>query len=192
MCSIVLASQSVYRQALLKRLNLTFVCRPANINEKPHPNETPTALVRRLAEEKARTASIENSTELIIGSDQVAVLDARIFGKPLDLEHAKQQLAAASGRCVTFFTGLAVFNNTTSTCQVDCISFEVYFRILSAATIERYLIAEQPFDCAGSFKAEGLGISLFERMQGADPTSLVGLPLIRLVDMLLAEGIVIP
>ena len=124
--------------------------------------------------------------------DQAAVLGRDILGKPHTFERAKLQLQAASGSKVTFLTGLALLNSETGTIQTDCVPFIVHFRTLDEARIERYLKAEQPFDCAGSFKAEGLGISLFRSTEGEDVTSLVGLPLIRLVDMLLNEGIDIP
>jgi len=192
MLPLVLASSSPYRRELLARLRLPFIWSAPAIDEARHPDESPQALVRRLAEQKAGALAGQYDNHLIIGSDQVAVLDGEILGKPHDLSRAHAQLMAASGRSLTFLTGLAVLNSATATCQIDCVAFTVYFRELDAARITRYLEAEQPFDCAGSFKAEGLGVSLFRATEGSDASSLVGLPLIRLVDMLLAEGVDIP
>jgi MAF protein len=192
MLPLVLASSSTYRHELLQRLNLPFTCCSPDIDERQHASESATQLVCRLAQEKARVVGTTHRQHLIIGSDQVAVLGEQILGKPHDLPRASAQLRAASGHSVTFLTGLALLNSQTGDCQVDCIPFTVHFRELNAAQIQRYLEAEQPFDCAGSFKSEGLGVSLFRSTQGTDATSLVGLPLIRLVDMLSNEGITIP
>ena len=192
MLPLLLASSSVYRQQLLNRLHLPFICSSPDIDESHRPNEPAVQLVKRLAEEKARALAASYPGHLIIGSDQVAALDDRIIGKPHTFENAREQLLAASGKRVSFLTGLALLNSETGTIQTDCVPFTVHFRTLDEARIERYLKAEQPFDCAGSFKAEGLGISLFRSTEGEDVTSLVGLPLIRLVDMLLNEGIDIP
>lgn len=192
MLPLVLASSSAYRRALLERLGLPFRWQSPDIDEHPQAGESAEQLVRRLAEEKARALSLQFPAHLIIGADQVALLDQQILGKPHDFSRAQAQLMAASGRSVRFLTGLALFNSQTGVCQVDCVPFTVHFRDLSEATIKRYLAAEQPFDCAGSFKAEGLGISLFRSTEGEDANSLIGLPLIRLVDMLLDEGINIP
>ncbi|MBB4819504.1 MAF protein [Pseudomonas alcaligenes] len=189
---LVLASSSPYRRELLERLRLPFTWSAPAIDETRHPHEPAEQLVRRLAEEKARALANLHPGHLIIGSDQAAVLGEQILGKPLEFERARSQLLAASGTSVTFLTGLALLNTRSGRCQVDCIPFTVNFRSLSEATIERYLNIEQPYDCAGSFKAEGLGVSLFRSTQGEDATSLVGLPLIRLVDMLLDEGLELP
>ncbi len=189
---LVLASSSPYRRELLERLRLPFTWSAPAIDETRHPHESAEQLVRRLAEEKARALADLHPGHLIIGSDQAAVLGEQILGKPLEFERARSQLLAASGTSVTFLTGLALLNTRSGRCQVDCIPFTVNFRSLSEATIERYLDIEQPYDCAGSFKAEGLGVSLFRSTQGEDATSLVGLPLIRLVDMLLDEGLELP
>ncbi|BBP82114.1 Maf-like protein [Pseudomonas tohonis] len=189
---LVLASSSPYRRELLERLRLPFAWSAPAIDETRHPHETAEQLVRRLAEEKARALADLHPQHLIIGSDQVAVLGEQILGKPLEFERARSQLLAASGTSVTFLTGLALLNTRSGRCQVDCVPFTVNFRPLNEATIERYLHAEEPYDCAGSFKAEGLGVSLFRSTQGEDATSLVGLPLIRLVDMLLEEGLALP
>lgn len=192
MPNLLLASSSHYRRALLSRLHLPFIWQTPNIDETPQPDEAPHALVQRLACQKAQALASKYPNHLIIGSDQVAVLDQKILGKPLTLEGAKQQLQSASGQCVQFFTGLVLLNPKTQRLQSACVTFDVQFRSLTEAQIARYLAKEQPYDCAGSFKAEGLGVSLFQRTSGEDSTSLIGLPLIKLVDMLLAEGVEIP
>ena len=189
---IVLASSSSYRRELLTRLQLPFTCHSPDIDETPQANESAQALVQRLALSKARALAQHYPQHIIIGSDQVAVLDGKIIGKPLHAEGATQQLSAASGRSLVFLTGLAVIDTRTQIEQVDLVPFTVHFRTLNAAQIQRYIAAEQPFDCAGSFKSEGLGVSLFQATEGSDATSLVGLPLIRLCDMLYACGIAVP
>ncbi len=189
---IVLASSSSYRRELLTRLQLPFICHSPEIDESPLANETPQALVQRLALSKARTLAEQYPAHIIIGSDQVAVLDQQIIGKPLHAAGARQQLTTASGRSVVFLTGLAVIDTRSNLEQIDLVPFTVHFRTLSAAQIQRYIALEQPFDCAGSFKSEGLGVSLFRATEGSDATSLVGLPLIRLCDMLNACGIAVP
>ncbi|MOA05838.1 Maf-like protein YceF [compost metagenome] len=193
MLPLVLASSSAYRRALLERLRLPFSCEAPEIDESALPNESAEQLVCRLAEQKARTLAKHYDQHLIIGSDQVAALaDGRILGKPHNFERARDQLRAASDSSVTFYTGLCLLNSQSGNSQVDCTPFTVHFRPLDDARIERYLQLEQPYDCAGSFKSEGLGISLFRSTSGEDATSLIGLPLIRLVDMLLAEGAIVP
>lgn len=192
MPALLLASSSPYRRELLSRLHLPFTCAAPDIDESHLPDEPACALVKRLAEQKARALAALHPGHLIIGSDQVAVLDDAILGKPHTFDKAFEQLSAASGRQVVFLTGLALLNTQTGRCQVDVVPFTVHMRQLDAGRIERYLRAEQPYDCAGSFKAEGLGVSLFQSTEGADATSLVGLPLIRLVDMLLQEGVQVP
>ena len=189
---IVLASSSSYRRELLTRLQLPFTCHSPDIDDTPQANESAQALVQRLALSKARALVQQYPAHIIIGSDQVAVLDGKIIGKPLHAEGATQQLSAASGRSLVFLTGLAVIDTRTQIEQVDLVPFTVHFRTLNAAQIQRYIAAEQPFDCAGSFKSEGLGVSLFQATEGSDATSLVGLPLIRLCDMLNACGIAVP
>ena len=189
---IVLASSSSYRRELLTRLQLPFTCHSPDIDETPQANESAQALVQRLALSKARALAQHYPQHIIIGSDQVAVLDGKIIGKPLHAEGATQQLSAASGRSLVFLTGLAVIDTRTQLEQVDLVPFTVHFRTLNAAQIQRYIAAEQPFDCAGSFKSEGLGVSLFQATEGSDATSLIGLPLIRLCDMLNACGIAVP
>ncbi|KPX21733.1 Maf-like protein maf-1 [Pseudomonas syringae pv. delphinii] len=192
MPSLLLASSSPYRRELLARLRLPFTCKSPDIDESHRPGEAAHDLVQRLAREKAQALAGEYPGHLIIGSDQVAVLDGQILGKPHTFERALEQLTAASGSRVTFLTGLALLNSSTGECQVDCVPFTVHMRELDQASIERYLRAEEPYDCAGSFKAEGLGVSLFRSTDGADATSLIGLPLIRLVDMLIKEGVSVP
>lgn len=185
---LVLASTSPYRRELLERLGLSFNVAAPNVDETRLPDESPQALVMRLSEAKARAIAATHPDALIIGSDQVAVLDDGILGKPGDHANAVRQLSAASGKQVTFMTGLCLFNSATGQAQVDLVPFAVEFRDLTPQQIEDYLQREQPYNCAGSFKSEGLGISLFRRMKGDDPSALIGLPLIRLIDMLEHEG----
>lgn len=192
MLPLLLASSSVYRRDLLARLRLPFICNSPDIDESHRPNETAVELVKRLSLQKAQALATSHPNHLIIGSDQVAVLNGQIIGKPHTFDKAHQQLSNASGANVTFLTGLTLLNSQTGQHQTDAIPFTVHMRTLSPEQITRYLLAEQPYDCAGSFKAEGLGVSLFQRTEGDDATSLVGLPLIRLVDMLIVEGIAIP
>jgi len=192
MLPLLLASSSAYRRELLTRLQLPFTCSSPDIDESHRAGESAIALVKRLATEKARALAQSHPAHLIIGSDQVAVLGEQIIGKPHTFEKAREQLLASSSESVTFLTGVALLNSQTGICQVDCVPFTVHMRTLDSERVERYLRAEQPYDCAGSFKAEGLGVSLFRSTEGPDATSLIGLPLIRLIDMLLAEGIQIP
>lgn len=189
---LLLASSSPYRRELLSRLQLPFNFAAPDIDETAQPNERAEQLVRRLATEKAQALAAAFPDHLIIGSDQAAVLGDRIIGKPKGFERARQQLRDCSGKSITFLTGLALFDSRDASAQVDCVPFTVHFRELDDARIERYLRTEQPYDCAGSFKVEGLGISLFRATEGEDVTSLIGLPLIRLVDMLLAKGVEVP
>jgi MAF protein len=186
---LILASSSPYRRELLSRLGIEFGAISPEIDESSLDGETPQALVCRLAESKAREIGTSHPPALIIGSDQVATLEGELLGKPGDHERAVAQLAMASGKQVTFYTGLCLLNSESGNCQVCCEPFHVEFRELTAEEIEHYLRKEQPYNCAGSFKSEGLGICLFKRMQGDDPASLIGLPLIHLVDMLRNEGL---
>ena len=192
MLPLLLDSSSVYRRDLLSRLRLPFTCSSPDIDESHRPGESALELVQRLSLEKAQALAASHPAHLIIGSDQVAVLNGLIIGKPHTFDKARQQLLNASGASVSFLTGLTLLNSQTGHYQTDCVPFTVHMRHLNAEQIERYLHAEEPYDCAGSFKAEGLGVSLFQRTEGDDATSLVGLPLIRLVDMLLAQGVVLP
>ncbi len=171
------------------KLGLPFVCAAPNIDESPIDNETPQQLVARLAEQKAQAVAADHPNSLIIGSDQVAILDGDIIGKPGDHAHAIKQLSRASGKTVTFHTGLSLYNSHTQLSQTEVVPFTVHFRELTASQIENYLQKEQPYNCAGSFKSEGLGISLFEKLEGDDPNTLIGLPLIRLIKMLENQGV---
>lgn len=189
---LLLASSSRYRRELLAKLQLPFIWASPDIDEQPLPDESADALVRRLSEGKARALASAHPNHLIIGSDQVACLDDAILGKPSDFANAQRQLRAASGRILRFVTGLCLLNSRSGHCQTVIEPFEVRFRRLSDEQINRYLEHEQPFDCAGSFKSEGLGIALFEELRGRDPNALIGLPLIALVDLLRAEGVEIP
>lgn len=189
---LVLASTSKFRQELLNRLHIPFQCAAPNIDESRLPNESAVALVQRLAIEKAKAVKTQFPQALIIGSDQVAVLDEQILGKPHTHLNAVAQLQASSGRYVEFLTGLCLFNSATDKIQVDVVRYGVQFRTLTTTMIENYLLTEQPYQCAGSFKSESLGITLFEKMIGNDPTALIGLPLIRLVDFLKQEGLELP
>lgn len=188
---LILASTSPFRRELLMRLGLPFTVQAPKVDEARLPGEAAPALVARLAELKARTVARLAPTALIIGSDQAAVLDDEIIGKPGDHPRAAAQLQRASGRTVSFYTGLCLLEGASGSRQVAVEEFRVVFRPLTATMIEAYLQRERPYQCAGSFKSEGLGIALFERLEGDDPTSLVGLPLIRLIRMLEAAGVTV-
>ncbi len=186
---IVLASSSPYRKALLDRLGLPFCCATPNIDETPKPGEPGEALAIRLAENKARALAHQFPGHWIIGSDQVACLpDGAVLSKPGDHEQATNQLRQSSGKSVTFLTGLALLDSDSGRLECTCETYSAQFRDLTAEEIEAYLLRETPYDCAGSFKMEGLGIVLFKSLQGRDPNSLIGLPLIALNDMLLRWG----
>ncbi len=187
--NIVLASSSPYRRQLLQKLGLEFSWAAPAIDESPRPGESPTKLVLRLAEQKAKALSKDYPNHLIIGSDQIATLDNQIIGKPHTHGAAVSQLEAFNNREITFFTSACIYNSRTGRAQMRIDSYKVKFRKLTRIQIESYLLKEQPYDCAGSFKSEGLGICLFERMEGKDPNTLVGLPLIELTQMLIEEGI---
>lgn len=189
MPQLVLASTSPFRRELLEKLGLPFATAAPEVDETPGQGESPRALVTRLAEAKARAVATQFPNALIIGSDQVAVLNGQILGKPGNHENAVRQLRQASGHSVQFLTGLCLFNSHSGHCQVTVVPFSVVFRPLSEEQIQHYLSREQPYNCAGSFKSEGLGISLFERLEGNDPNSLIGLPLIELIKLLANEGI---
>lgn len=192
---ILLASSSIYRRKLLTQLGLPFEWASPDIDESPLLNErgevdeSADALVVRLSLLKAKALATEYPNHLIIGSDQVAVLGNKVIGKPHTYERAFAQLRNASGNSVIFTTGLCLLNANTGRSQVQVEEFRVKFREISDDQIHHYLTYEQPYDCAGSFKCEGLGIALFSKLSGDDPNSLIGLPLIRLVDMLKTEGI---
>ncbi len=174
---------------MLQRLGLPFFVRVPDVDESPAPGEDASNLALRLARAKAEAVLPHYTKALIIGSDQIAICGGRLLGKPGDFAAACEQLIALSGRCVHFLTGLALLNTETRRMQLACIPFDVYFRIMHEEQIRCYLSAEQPFGCTGSFKSEGLGIALVEKMEGEDPTALIGLPLIHLVGMLRNEGI---
>ncbi|EMT6574034.1 TPA: septum formation inhibitor Maf [Providencia rettgeri] len=184
MKSIILASTSEYRHALLKKLGLPFLAAAPNIDESPVLNESAQALVMRLSHAKAQALAAQYQQHLVIGSDQVCVINNKIVGKPHNFDNAFQQLKSASGNKVTFYTGLCLLDTETGKFDVQCELFHVHFRLLSDAEITNYLLKDEPYQCAGSFKSEGLGISLFERLEGRDPNTLVGLPLILLLEML--------
>jgi len=190
--TLVLASTSPFRSELLRRLRLPFQTFAPEVDERRQPGEAPLALVRRLSAAKARAAGGAFPDALIIGSDQVAVCGEDILGKPGNHDNACRQLARLAGQRVSFLTGLCLFDSASNGLRVDMVPYHVSFRPLAEQQIERYLRAEQPYNCAGSFKSEGLGISLFESMEGEDPSALVGLPLIRLVSWLNDAGIAVP
>lgn len=185
---LVLASTSPYRKEVLSRLQVPFATFAPNIDETPRPEESPHALVQRLAEEKARAAAEAHPAALIIGSDQMSVIDGEILGKPHTHDRAVAQLRKASGRQVDFVTGLCLYHSAEDRARTLVDSYGVVFRTLSDAFIEQYLRKEQPYHCAGSFKSEGLGIVLLKKMVGTDPTTVIGLPLIRLIELLEAEN----
>ncbi|OEF26937.1 Maf family protein [Vibrio rumoiensis] len=185
---LILASTSIYRKQLLEKLSISFETKEPDCDETPRAHENAQDLVLRLAQTKAESCSLDRPS-LVIGSDQVCVIDGQIIGKPLTRENAITQLLNASGRAVTFYTGLALFNSTNKNTDVQLDTFTVYFRQLTQQQIENYVDKEEPFYCAGSFKSEGLGIALFERLEGKDPNTLVGLPLITLIDMLNKQGV---
>lgn len=189
---LLLASSSPARRELLGRLGLPFACQAPHIEEAALPGETVEDLVLRLSEAKARALAAEWPGHLIIGSDQALCLDGEILGKPGTPERARAQLARLSGREVTFHTGLCLLNTGSGRCQLTREEYHVRFRSLSPAAIARYVERDDPLGCAGSFKAEGLGITLFHGFAGRDPNSLVGLPLMALVDFLLEEGLALP
>ena len=187
MPNLVLASTSPYRRMLLEKLGIPFECAAPEVDEAPQPGESPRHLVMRLAKEKAQSLAARYPAHLIIGSDQVCVLDGEITGKPHTEENACQQLLRARGTIVTFYTGLALYNSATGHLQTECEPFDVHFRHLSEQEIVDYVRRERPLNCAGSFKSEGLGIALFDKLDGRDPNTLVGLPLIALCQMLRRE-----
>ncbi|MBB5017640.1 septum formation protein [Chitinivorax tropicus] len=183
--NLILASTSRYRQALLERLSIPFtVASPINVDETPLPDESPTHTALRLAEWKARSLSQQYPQALIIGSDQVATLDGEQIGKPHTHERAVAQLQKMRGRTVEFHSALCLLDTRTGHLQIADVVTQVRFRQLSDELIEAYLRKEQPYDCAGSAKSEGLGIIVIEAISGDDPNALIGLPLIRLIDML--------
>jgi len=189
---IILASSSPYRKKLLKRLDITFTTVSPEINERYFQDELISDYVLRLAKTKAESIVSKNNNSLIIAADQALQCDKKILGKPGNYNKAKEQLIFMSNRSLTFYTGLCLINTETKIIEEDVISFRVDFRKLTESEIENYLVKEKPYDCAGSFKSEKLGISLLKKMNGDDPTALIGLPLIRLCKMLRNQGVNIP
>jgi MAF protein len=185
---LVLGSTSAFRKTLLERLHIDFVCDAPDIDETPLENEPVEEMVIRLAIAKAQAISARHPDSLIIGSDQSAVLNGEKLSKPGNFENAFKQLTRASGQKITFQTGLCLLNSATGNIQSTCVPYTVVFKTLTPTMIENYLRKEEPYNCAGSFKSEGLGIALFERFEGSDPNSLIGLPLIELVNFLENEG----
>ena len=186
---LVLASTSPFRRELLARLGLPFETANPDTDEAALDGETPTATALRLSEAKARAVATRYPEALIIGSDQVACLDGQVFGKPGNHENAVKQLKAMRGRTVNFFTGLCLLNAKTGKAHLRGVPTLVTFRNLSDAAIESYLRNEQPYNCAGSAKSEGLGIAVIAKMAGEDPNALIGLPLIALCDLLELEKV---
>jgi MAF protein len=192
MLPLVLASGSPYRRELLGRLGQPFEWSAPDIDETPFAGESATDLTQRLALAKAQALKKSWPAHLIIGSDQVLLLEGSPVSKPGNYDAAYKQLSNCSGKTVRFFTALCLLNTSTGKHQISTEPFDVTFRELTKDQIERYLRREQPYDCAGSFKMEGLGITLFHALRGEDPNILIGLPLIRLCDMLAAEGLTLP
>lgn len=186
---IVLASGSRYRAELLRKLNLDFISCSSNIDESARDGESAAELAIRLSKAKAAALSADYPNHLIIGSDQVAVCGSQFLNKPGNREQAIRQLKAQSGQIVQFYTGISVFDSASGHCLTDIDICSVHFRTLSDRQIESYVDLEQPFDCAGSFKSEGLGIALFSRIEGDDPNALIGLPLIKLIALLEEFGV---
>lgn len=187
---LLLASSSPYRRDLLKRLGLPFQSASPEIDESPVDHETAEHLATRLARSKAEALATAWPDHWIIGSDQVACLeDGTLLNKPGNHERAEEQLHQSSGKRVSFMTGLALLDASSGELQTHCERFHAHFRSLTPEEIENYLHTERPYDCAGSFKVEGLGIALFSQLEGRDPNSLVGLPLIALTGMLRHWGL---
>lgn len=189
---LVLGSTSPYRRELLQRLRLPFTVAAPAVDETPLPGEPPAQLAQRLALAKAHAVATLHPEAVVIGSDQVADLAGQPLGKPGDHARATAQLQRMRGHTVVFHTAVAVVCHANGFVQTDLAPVRVRFRELSDAEIERYLRAEQPYDCAGSAKSEGLGISLLEAIDSDDPTALIGLPLIRTCRLLRAAGLVLP
>lgn len=188
---LILASTSRYRRMLLERLGVPFSCEAPGVDEAPAGSEPPRARAVRLAEDKARAVRTHHADAIVIGSDQVAAAGELILDKPGSLARAREQLAVLSGSCARFHTAVAILGpDGRSAVHVD--ETRVVFRTLTAAQIDRYVAREEPLDCAGGFKAEGLGIALFERVESTDPTGLIGLPLIWVAATLRGLGFSVP
>jgi septum formation protein len=186
---LILASTSRYRQSLLQRLQVPFETVAPAVDESPRAPESPGALAARLARAKAQAVALRHPQAVVIGSDQVASLDEQILGKPGDEQRAVAQLMAASGRRVDFFTAVAVASEGGREVHAASEHTRVTFRRLSQPQVREYVRREQPLDCAGAFRCEGLGIALFEQIESTDPTALIGLPLIALCSLLARAGI---
>ncbi|MDR0480273.1 MAG: Maf family nucleotide pyrophosphatase [Gallionellaceae bacterium] len=189
--TLVLASTSTYRGELLQRLCLPFLTATPGVDETPQAGETAAQTSHRLSQEKAQAVAARYPDALIIGSDQVALLDGQQLGKPLTHDNAVRQLRAMRGKTVIFYTALTLLNARTGAMQTRTAENRVTFRQLDDAQIESYLLKEQPYNCAGSAKSEGLGIALISRMEGDDPNALIGLPLIFLIEMLEKENVAV-
>ena len=186
---LVLASTSIYRSELLARLKIPFQTAAPDVDETPLSGESAMQTSWRLSRSKAQAVAPSYPDALIIGSDQVALLGDKLLGKPLTHDNAVRQLRDMRGQTVSFFTALTLLNSRTGHMQTEVAENRVNFRKLSDAQIENYLNKEQPYNCAGSAKSEGLGIALIQSMEGADPNALIGLPLILLIDMLTKQGV---
>lgn len=190
---IILGSSSRYRRALLERLGLEFSCISPDIDESAKENESPAKLVARLAVEKAKAVAAQSgSSALIIGSDQLAVCGDTILGKPGNFDNAVEQLSNCSGKQVSFLTSLCLYREEPALELTATIPINVQFRELNQVEIERYLLKDTPYDCAGSFKSESLGVALFDKVETKDLTALEGLPLITLCKFLREAGIQVP
>lgn len=186
---LILGSTSPYRRELMQRLHTPFETAAPDIDETRLDGESAHDMVLRLSLAKARKVAEQHPDALIIGSDQCAVLHEQVIGKPGSHENAVKQLQNSSAQTVAFLTGLCLYDSRDGSYQLDVVPFSVDFRELADGEIERYLRKDQPYNCAGSFRSESLGITLFKRMYGDDPTALMGLPLIRLSEMLRAAGL---
>lgn len=186
---LILASSSPYRRELLTHLQIPFRCISPDVDETPLPDELPQETALRLAQVKAKKVGVTHADALIIGCDQVAMLDNLQLGKPLNHANATKQLRMIRGREVIFHSALCLYNATTHCMQAEVVPYVVKFRALTDVQIESYLTKEQPYHCAGSAKSEGLGIAIIEKMTGDDPNALIGLPMIALVTMLQNEGL---
>jgi septum formation protein len=189
--TLILASSSSYRRELLQKLQIPFNCVSPKIDESALAGEKPFQTALRLAQEKAKKVASEYPHALIIGCDQVAAVDGIELGKPLNHKNATKQLQLMRGKEVTFYSAICLYNATTGNMQSEVVPYLVKFKQLNDEEIERYLTKDQPYQCAGSAKSEGLGIAIIERMIGEDPNALIGLPLIKLVTMLANENITV-
>ena len=190
--TIILGSTSIFRKALLNKLNLSFIQDNPNIDETSIGNEKPEKMVQRLAKQKAAVFTKKYPEHIIISSDQAAVFNNQALGKPLNREKAIEQLLSFSGNKVDFYTAMVVINTSTNEEYDYCDTTSVFFRDLSEEVITNYVDIEQPFNCSGSFKSEGLGITLFKKIESRDPNALVGLPLIALTDIFYEMGYPLP